>query len=197
MASAEGDVGAGCFAGLEGATVVVVGASSGMGLATATAAAAAGADVVIVARDPGRLDAARAVDRRVDPRRSRSMPPTPTPWRRCSPSSEQSITSPRSRASSHRARSPTRPTSSTSAPSTRGCGRPATCALSAAPRMPAGGSFTFCSGLSAWRPRPLRAAGAAATGGARVVRPRHGGRAGPDQGQHRVPRKADFMPREE
>ncbi len=35
---------------------------------------------------------------------------------------------------------------------------------SASPRMPAGGSFTFCSGLSAWRPRPLRAAGAAATG---------------------------------
>ncbi len=34
MASAEGDVGAGIFAGLAGATVVVVGASSGMGLAT-------------------------------------------------------------------------------------------------------------------------------------------------------------------
>ena len=32
-----------------------------------------------------------------------------------------------------------------------------------APRMREGGSFTFCSGVSAWRPRPNRAAGAAAT----------------------------------
>src|SRR6187399_2702586 len=40
------------FTALEGTTVVVVGASSGMGLATV------GADVVIVARDPGRLETA-------------------------------------------------------------------------------------------------------------------------------------------
>ena len=33
----------------------------------------------------------------------------------------------------------------------------------AAPRMPSTGSFTFCSGVSAWRPRTNRAAGAAAT----------------------------------
>ena len=46
------------FTALEGATVVVVGASSGMGLATAIAAREVGADVVIVARDPGRLEAA-------------------------------------------------------------------------------------------------------------------------------------------
>ena len=48
------------------------------------------------------------------------------------------------------------------APSTPGCGRPATCPT-AVQRMGEHGSFTFCSGLSAWRPRPHRAAGAAAT----------------------------------
>jgi NAD(P)-dependent dehydrogenase (short-subunit alcohol dehydrogenase family) len=45
---------------LDGASVVVLGASSGMGLATAVAAHAAGADVTIVGRDPTRLE--QAVD---------------------------------------------------------------------------------------------------------------------------------------
>lgn len=45
---------------LEGASVVVVGGSSGMGLATARVAREHGADVTIVARDRARLDAACA-----------------------------------------------------------------------------------------------------------------------------------------
>src|SRR4029078_4466660 len=44
---------------LNGAVVVVAGASSGLGLATAMAARDAGAQVVLVARDRERLDAAR------------------------------------------------------------------------------------------------------------------------------------------
>ncbi len=37
------------------------------------------------------------------------------------------------------------------------------CCVVAAPRMPADGSFTFCSGVSAYRPRANRSAGAVAT----------------------------------
>ena len=45
---------------LAGATVVVIGGSSGIGLATSRLAAADGARVVIAGRDQGRLDAADA-----------------------------------------------------------------------------------------------------------------------------------------
>jgi NAD(P)-dependent dehydrogenase (short-subunit alcohol dehydrogenase family) len=44
---------------LEGASVVVIGGSSGIGLATARMARAAGARVTIAGRDPARLEAAR------------------------------------------------------------------------------------------------------------------------------------------
>jgi NAD(P)-dependent dehydrogenase (short-subunit alcohol dehydrogenase family) len=47
---------------LQGRTVLVVGGSAGIGLATARRARAEGAEVILTARDPGRLDAAaRAV----------------------------------------------------------------------------------------------------------------------------------------
>lgn len=46
--------------GLDGRRLVVVGGSAGIGLAAAEQAAAAGADVVLVARDPARLEAAAA-----------------------------------------------------------------------------------------------------------------------------------------
>jgi NAD(P)-dependent dehydrogenase (short-subunit alcohol dehydrogenase family) len=45
---------------LAGQTVVVIGGSAGIGLATARHARAAGADVVLTARDPGRLQVAAA-----------------------------------------------------------------------------------------------------------------------------------------
>jgi NAD(P)-dependent dehydrogenase (short-subunit alcohol dehydrogenase family) len=43
---------------LQGQTVLVIGGSAGIGLATAQRARALGADVVVTARDPGRLEAA-------------------------------------------------------------------------------------------------------------------------------------------
>ena len=43
---------------LQGQTVLVVGGSAGIGLATAQRARAEGADVILTARDPGRLEAA-------------------------------------------------------------------------------------------------------------------------------------------
>ena len=119
----------------------------GMGLATAKAARAAGADVVIVARDRQRLDAARdEVGRRhaaVVRSRCRRRRRRGGDVRRAR---TRSITWRRSPASSRPAPSPTRPTSCTSVPSTPACGRPATCAPRHRRACRAGGSFTFCSG---------------------------------------------------
>src|SRR5579859_4843888 len=47
-------------AGLTGQTVVVIGGSAGIGLETARLARAEGADVILAARNPGRLAAAAA-----------------------------------------------------------------------------------------------------------------------------------------
>jgi NAD(P)-dependent dehydrogenase (short-subunit alcohol dehydrogenase family) len=150
------------FTGLEGATVVVVGASSGLGLATAVAAHAAGADVVIVARDAIRLDAAR--DAVGDGTRSFSLDAADAGAVEAMFADLPSV----DHVASFTGEQPAGSVADTThaqyqrALDARVWAARNLCA-SAAPRMPATGSFTFCSGVSAWRPRPGRAAGAAAT----------------------------------
>jgi NAD(P)-dependent dehydrogenase (short-subunit alcohol dehydrogenase family) len=150
------------FTALEGATVVVVGASSGLGLATAVAARTAGADVVIVARDPGRLDAAResvgggtrafALDAADAGAVEAMFADLGKVDHVASFTGEQPSGSVADTTHEHYQR----------ALDARVWAARNLCA-SAAPRMPGSGSFTFCSGVSAWRPRAGRATGAAAT----------------------------------
>ena len=150
------------FDSLRDQVVVVVGASSGLGLATASATTAAGARVTIVARNPDRLETARAslgegvhavaldaadadavselfdelgaVDHVVSfAGEQPSGTAAETTWEGYQRALDARVWAARN-----------------------------LCAFGA-PRMPATGSFTFCSGVSAWRPRPGRAAGAAAT----------------------------------
>ena len=135
-----------------GTTVVVIGGSSGIGLATASAALDAGADVVITGRSTERLDAAAGVlDERA--RLPRSTAPT----------------RPRTRALfetldvvhhifvSAGAVGPGALTADTEQLrpllETRVWGS-VFAAKYGAPRMTAGGSITFCSGVSSIRPRP-------------------------------------------
>ncbi len=137
------------FAGLEGATVVVVGASSGLGLATAVAAAAAGADVVIVARDPGRLDAARRIGRRVGPR-AFALDAADADAVEAMFAELGAV----DHVASFTGEQPSGSVADTThdqyqrALDARVWAARNLCAA-AAPRMPATGSFTFCSGLSA------------------------------------------------
>jgi NAD(P)-dependent dehydrogenase (short-subunit alcohol dehydrogenase family) len=143
-------------------TVVVLGASSGLGLATAQAARAAGANVTIAARDPQRLEQARqavggqtraesldgadaaAVDAlfqtfdRVDHVASFTGEQPHAPVAETSHDLYQRAMDARVWAARN-------------------------VSAAAAPRMPDGGSLTFCSGVSAFRPRANRSAGAAAT----------------------------------
>ena len=150
------------FTALEGATVVVVGASSGMGLATAAAAREAGADVVIVARDPGRLQTAcRTVGEG-----TRSFA-----FDAADADAVEAMFAELGHVDHVACFTGEQPAGSVSetthdqyqrALDARVWAARNLCA-SAATRMPETGSFTFVSGLSAWRPRPGRAAGAAAT----------------------------------
>ena len=152
------------FVSLDGQAVVVVGASSGLGFATASAARDAGASVTMVARDADRLDVARkhlgdsvdaaaldaadadAVEALFD--RLGSVDHV------ASFTGEQPAGSVQETTYEQYQR----------ALDARVWAARNLCA-SGAPRMPSTGSFTFCSGVSAWRPRPGRAAGAAATAG--------------------------------
>jgi NAD(P)-dependent dehydrogenase (short-subunit alcohol dehydrogenase family) len=152
------------FESLEGQIVVVVGASSGMGLATAAAARAAGARVTIVARDRARLDEARAsLDGGVevaalDAADADAVADLFSRFDRvdhvASFTGEQPVGSVGETTHDQYQR----------ALDARVWAARNLCAA-AAPLMPDTGSFTFCSGVSAWRPRPGRAAGAAATAG--------------------------------
>jgi len=147
---------------LRGRTVVIAGASSGMGLATAHAALAQGADVTILARDEGPLRQAaaalgagahavatdatdeEAVDRLFDDLGSVDHVVSFTGQQTFGPVAELD------RAELHRS-------IDARVWAARNLCR------AAAPRMRSGGSFTFCSGTSAWRPQPNRGAGAAST----------------------------------
>jgi NAD(P)-dependent dehydrogenase (short-subunit alcohol dehydrogenase family) len=150
------------FTALEGATVVVVGASSGMGLATATAARGAGAAVVIVARDPGRLETARETVG--DGTRSFAFDAADSDAAEAMFAELGHV----DHVACFTGEQPAGSVAETThdqyqrALDARVWAARNLCAAGA-PRMPETGSFTFCSGLSAWRPRPGRAAGAAAT----------------------------------
>ena len=149
--------------GLEGTTVVVVGASSGLGLATAIAAREAGADVVIVARDQGRLDAAR--DEVGAATRAYALDAADAAAVEAMFAELGAV----DHVASFTGEQPSGAVADTThdqyqrALDARVWAARNLCA-SGAPRMSETGSFTFCSGLSAHRPRALRAAGAAATG---------------------------------
>ncbi len=150
------------FASLQGKVVVVVGASSGMGLATAQAAAAEGARVVVVARNRDRLDDAVAT---IDGSpRSFALDAADT----IAVSAMFEELGEVDHVACFTGEQPNAPVADTThelyqrALDARVWAARNLCAA-AAPRMPGDGSFTFCSGVSAWRPRANRAAGAAAT----------------------------------
>ncbi|HWM22591.1 MAG TPA: SDR family oxidoreductase [Ilumatobacteraceae bacterium] len=147
---------------LDGAVVVVAGASSGLGLATAKAAHAAGADVVIVARNPERLEAAR--DAVGGNTRGRALDAADADAVEALFDELGHV----DHVASFTGEQPAATVADTThelyqrALDARVWAARNLCAAGA-PRMSEGGSFTFCSGISAWRPRPNRAAGAAAT----------------------------------
>jgi NAD(P)-dependent dehydrogenase (short-subunit alcohol dehydrogenase family) len=147
---------------IEGQTVVVFGASSGMGLATAKAARTAGAEVTIVARDPQRLDRARAEVGAGT--RAESLDGADADAVRSLFDSFDRV----DHVASFTGDQPHASVADTShdlfqrAMDARVWAARNVCAA-AAPRMPPTGSFTFCSGVSAFRPRANRSAGAAAT----------------------------------
>jgi len=150
------------FTALEGTTVVVVGASSGMGLATAVAAHAAGANVVIVARDPERLEAARGTvgeGTRAFAFDAADSDAVEAMFAELGGVDHVACFTGEQPASSV---ADTTHDQYQRALDARVWAARNLCAA-AAPRMSSTGSFTFCSGLSAYRPRPGRAAGAAAT----------------------------------
>ena len=150
------------FASVQGKIVVVVGASSGMGLATARAAAAEGARVVVAARNRDRLDEAAATIEGSP--RSFALDAADTE----AVSAMFDDLGEVDHVACFTGEQPNAPVAETShelylrALDARVWAARNLCAA-AAPRMPSDGSFTFCSGVSAWRPRANRAAGAAAT----------------------------------
>jgi len=150
------------IASLDGATVVVLGGSSGMGLATARAATDAGARVAIVARDPERLDAART-----------SLGPDARAFALDAADAEAvAAVFAELGAIDHVAcftgEQPAASIADTDhelvnrAMDARVWAARNAC-VAAAPTMRPGGSFTFCSGISSIRPRAGRSAGALAT----------------------------------
>jgi NAD(P)-dependent dehydrogenase (short-subunit alcohol dehydrogenase family) len=147
---------------LEGNRVVLFGASSGMGLATAIAARDAGAEVTIVARDAARLESARAEigeDARASALDAADADTVEALF------AELGVVD---HVVSFTGEQPHATVAATShdtfqrALDARVWAARNLCA-SGAPRMSPGGSFTFCSGVSAWRPRADRSAGAVAT----------------------------------
>jgi len=150
------------LAELAGATVVVLGGSSGMGLATARAAAAAGATVAIAARDPGRLAAGQA-----------ALPAGSAAFA-LDASDTDAVAAmfaelgPVDHVACFTGDQPAAAIADTghdlmvrSIDARVWAARNA--CVAAAPTMRPGGSFTFCSGLSALRPRAGRSAGAIST----------------------------------
>jgi NAD(P)-dependent dehydrogenase (short-subunit alcohol dehydrogenase family) len=147
---------------LDGAQVVVLGGSSGIGLATARMALDSGAHVTIAGRDPDRLkracaqlgEGARGVEADVADRAAvaRVFDGLQRVDHVAILAGEQ----------------PAAPAVSTEhdllarAVDARVWAAYSACA-EGVPRMPPTGSFVFCSGLSAHRPRPGRSAGAIAT----------------------------------
>ena len=147
---------------LEGRLVLILGGTSGMGLDTARAARRAGADVAIVGRDPDKAEAARrtiggnTVCGVLDARDTDALA--------VFAESLNAI----DHVVSFTGTQPAAPVGEAdhdmfaSAFDARVWAARNACAI-AAPRMPADGSFVFCSGLSALRPRAGRSAGAVAT----------------------------------
>ena len=108
---------------VRGKVVLITGGSSGIGLAAAERCVDAGARVIIVARDPVKLEAARASSRNTaactsSPATSRIRPPATRSRSRCSPITAASISSSTMRAARSGARStcPTTASTTSSAP---------------------------------------------------------------------------------
>lgn len=147
---------------LGGRRVLILGGTSGMGLATARAARSAGADVAIVGRDPEKAEAARravgegAVCGVLDARDTVALAAFVESLDAVD--HVVSFTGDQPAAAVAEADHEM----FTSAFDARVWAARNACAV-AAPRMPPDGSFVFCSGLSALRPRPGRSAGAVAT----------------------------------
>lgn len=147
---------------LEGASVVIIGGSSGMGLATARMARKAGARVTIAARDRERLEAARqaigddarafALDVADEDAVRRMFDEVGRLDHLVMLAGEQPVGSLVDTDTSefHRA------------VNVRFWGSLYACKY-AAPRISPAGSITLCSGVSAYRPQPKRAVGAATT----------------------------------
>ena len=148
--------------GIDGASVLVLGGTSGMGLATARALLDAGAAVSIVGRDAEKAaSAAAALDDPVvvgvfDARDTEAF----AEHVRSMDAIDHVV--------SFTGLQPAAPVTEAdhdmfqSAFDARVWAARNACAL-AAPRMGENGSFVFCSGVSAFRPRPGRSAGAVAT----------------------------------
>lgn len=147
---------------LDGATVVVLGGTSGMGLATARAAVLSGARVSVAGRDPDRLRAAEA-----------SLGGSVRGFRLDAADSVAVAAmfdelGPTDHVACFTGEQPAAPIAETGhdlmvrAMDARVWAARNAC-VAAAPTMRPGGSFTFCSGLSSVRPRAGRSAGALAT----------------------------------
>ncbi len=147
---------------LDGRSVLILGGTSGMGLATAVAAQRAGADVAIVGRDPAK--AARAGETVGDGTVSGVLDARDTGALAAFVNELEAV----DHVVSFTGDQPAAPIAEAghdmfaSAFEARVWAARNACAV-AAPRMPPDGSFVFCSGLSALRPRPGRSAGAVAT----------------------------------
>ena len=147
---------------LKGRRVLILGGTSGMGLETARAARQTGADVAIVGRNPDKAEAARrtigtgTVCGVLDARDTDAL------------SAFAASLDAIDHVVSFTGNQPAAPVGEadhdmfTSAFDARVWAARNACAI-AAPRMPPDGSFVFCSGLSALRPRAGRSAGAVAT----------------------------------
>jgi NAD(P)-dependent dehydrogenase (short-subunit alcohol dehydrogenase family) len=147
---------------LEGQRVVLFGASSGLGLATAIAARDAGATVTIVARNAERL--AAAAD-------GIGKGTTTAALDAADANAVEALFADLGHVDHVASFTGEQPEGAVGATShelyqraldARVWAARNLCA-SAVPCMPPTGSFTFCSGVSAWRPRRNRSAGAAAT----------------------------------
>lgn len=150
--------------GLEAQRVVVIGGSSGMGLATARTAIDLGAEVTIVGRDPGRLQQARSeLGPDVGSVRLDASDADGVEEMFAALGTVDHVVSFAGEQPEGEIAGTTHEQMQRSVDARVWSAR--NVCVSAAPRMRPGGSFTFCSGVSAWRPRARRSLGALATGG--------------------------------